>query len=341
MEALAKAGAPWPAAVAVSGGGDSIALMHLLAHWAKRAGVTPPVVVTVDHGLRAESAKDARKVARWASAAGLKAKVLRWAGEKPSSDIEASARHARYRLMGEWARKNRVAALYVGHTRDDQAETFLLRLIRGSGLDGLSAMRALAPWPIAGFDELCVVRPLLALEREHLRSHLSARGIGWLDDAMNEDDRFARVRLRKAWDALEAAGLTRARVADAAAHLSRAREALDTVTLAVLARVCRPVGEGIHVDLPALTAAPREVALRALARMLMTVSGATYRPRFERLERLFDRLAEEKLGGGATLHGCRLAFAPKTGGAFGRGTLIISPETTARQRRGTKNGRSA
>jgi len=327
MDRLIAAGAPWPGAVAVSGGGDSVALMHLLAGWAKRTRRPPPAVLTVDHGLRDGSKADARKVLRWARAAGLKAKALSWTGPRPSADVEAEARAARYRLMGGWARENGIAAVYVAHTRDDQAETFLLRLMRGSGLDGLAAMRALAPYPMPDFRELCVVRPLLGLERDAMRAHLAAQAIAWLDDPMNEEDRFARVRLRKLIPALEEAGLPRERIAAAAAHLSRAREALDMVTAAVLARIARPREQAVHVDVSGLAAAPREVGLRALAQLLMGVSGQAYRPRFERLERLYDRLADGRLGGGATLHGCRVFFVPGREGAFGAGTLAIARET--------------
>ena len=327
MDELITAGASWPGVVAVSGGGDSIALMHLLAGWAKKTRRPPPQVLTVDHGLRDGSGADARKVLRWARAAGLKAKALRWSGPRPQSDIEASAREVRYRLMGGWARDNGIAAVYVAHTSDDQAETFLLRLMRGSGLDGLAAMRPQTPYPVPGFRELQIVRPLLGVERDTMRAHLAAKKIAWLDDPMNGEDRFARVRLRKLIPVLEAAGLSRQRITAAAAHLSRAREALETVTAAVLARVVRPHGADLHVDAFGLAAAPREVGLRALAQLLMAVSGQAYRPRFERLERLYDRLAKGSLGGGATLHGCRVFFAHGREGVFGPGTLTIARET--------------
>ena len=337
MQRVSVAGALWPGAVAVSGGGDSIALMHLLAGWAKKSRLPPPHVVTVDHGLRADSTADTRKVLRWAKAAGLKATALRWSGPHPSSDIEGAARAARYRLMGEWAREKGIAALYVGHTLDDQAETFLLRLMRGSGLDGLSAMRAVAPYPIAEFRELRVVRPLLALERADVRSHLNARGHQWLEDAMNAEERFARVRVRKAWPALEGAGLSKQRLAAAAMHLARAREALESVTDAVIVRACRRWKDGVQLDRDALVSAPREIGLRALAQLLMIVSGQPYRPRFERLERLFDRLGAEGIGGGVTLHGCRVFFVPKKDGAFGGKTVAIVPERAARRANGAKS----
>ena len=325
MEALAP---PWPGAVAVSGGGDSLALMHLLHAWAKRARREPPVVLTVDHGLHAAAAANARKVVRWAKDLGLKAHRLVWLGAKPASDVEAAARNARYRLMGDWCRKSGVAALFVAHTRDDQAETFLLRLARGSGLDGLAAMRPLAPYPVPGFGELTVVRPLIGLERETLRAHLAGLGHTWLEDPMNEESRFARVRIRAALAGLETSGLSKARIAAAARHLSRAREALDEVVAAVLSRACRLEDGTLCVDRTALVAAPREIGLRALSELLMAVSGQTYRPRFERLERLFDTIRFGRLGAGSTLHGCRIAPAPKRKAVFGKATLMIARERT-------------
>jgi len=330
MRRVQVGGAPWPGVVAVSGGGDSLALMHLLAAWARKFGLPPPHVVTVDHALRPGSAADARKVLRWAKSAGLKATALRWKGRRPTSDIEAAARDARYQLMGAWARAKGIAALYVGHTLDDQAETFLLRLMRGSGLDGLSAMRGVAPFPLAEFRDLRVVRPLLGIERADVRSHLEALGHDWLEDAMNAEERFARVRVRKAWPALEEAGLSKQRLAAAALHLARAREALESVTDAVIVRACRRWKDGVQVDCDALVSAPREIGLRALAQLLMIVSGEPYRPRFERLERLFDRLDAKSIGGGVTLHGCRVFFVPKKDGAFGGKTVAIVPESAPR-----------
>jgi len=238
--------------------------------------------------------------------------------------------------MGEWAHANNIDSLYVAHTLDDQAETFLLRLIRGSGLDGLSAMRTVAPYPVPGFRELRLVRPLLSFERAHVRAHLKARKVQWVEDAMNDDERFARVRLRKAWPALEGAGLSKLRVAAAAAHLARARDALEMVTDAVFRRAVRPSRGGVHVDGAALVSAPREIGLRALAQLLQLVSQKPYRPRFERLERLYDAIAEGTIGGGCTLHGCRIAFVPKRDGAFGEGTLAIVPENVPQRAKGGK-----
>jgi tRNA(Ile)-lysidine synthase len=336
MEAI---DAPWPGAVAVSGGGDSLALMHLLKDWSRAAGLAAPAVLTVDHGLESGSRENARKAVRWAKQAGLKAYAFSWDEPKPKSDVEAAARAARYRLMGEWCRANGVAALYAGHTRDDLAETFLLRLARGSGLDGLAAIRAVGSYPLPGFSGLNVVRPLLGLDRDMLRAYLAARGQEWIEDPMNRDPRFDRVRIRDALTVLEDAGLSAKRIADAAAHLGRARDALDVVTAAVLTRACRVDGGKVLIEAGALKAAPREVGLRALARLLMAVSGQPYRPRFERLERLFDCIAQDRLGGGMTLHGCRIGPARSKDRFSGSHMLVVALEKprSSAKKRGTRS----
>ncbi len=324
-------GAPWPAAVGVSGGSDSLALMLLLRDWAKASRRPPPVVLCVDHGLRPEAKAEARKVVRWAKQAGLKAHVLAEAGNKPPrSDIEAAARSLRYRLMGAFAKKNGLAAVYVAHTHDDQAETFLMRLARGSGVDGLAAMQSLAPYPDRDFSGLALVRPLLGLTRRALRDYLEAAGHPWLDDPMNADPRFHRVRIRNAWPQMAALGLTPERMVEAATHLGRARAALEIVSEAVLVRACRPHRSGILVDSAALTGAPPELALRALASILMLVSQNPYRPRFERLSALLAALTEGSAGGGRTLHGCRIGRAPKAAQVFGVGTFLVEPEKNRR-----------
>jgi len=326
-----------PIAVAVSGGGDSLALMHLLAGYARTHGLAAPIVLTVDHGLRPDSARDARRVAGWARKAGLKAHILSWTDAKPARGVEAAAREARYRLMGGWLARKKIATLFVGHTLDDQAETFLLRLARGSGLDGLSAMQAHAPWPVPGFGSLSVRRPLLGVGRGELRRYLTAIGQEWLDDPMNDDPAFDRVKMRRAAAALDAAGLSAARIAAAAAHLARARGALEAVTQAVLARATHVLEDGLALDAAALAAVPREVGLRALAAMLMAVGGQAYRPRFEALERLFEVIVTDRLKGGATLHGCRIAPAPRAGRHFGTGTLLVTAEKS-RKKSSKNNG---
>ena len=313
------------AALAVSGGGDSVALMHLFAGWAKRQHASPPHVLTVDHGLRAESGDEAALTTEWAKNLGLQAHILRWGGARPKSNIEDEARKARYRLLGGWCATHGVAKLFVAHTREDQAETFLLRLGRGSGLDGLAGMRALAPLPVPGFADVHILRPLLDMGRAELRLYLKGQGASWLEDPMNEDTRYARVRIRKALPELEAAGISPQRIAEAARHLARARQSLERATDAFLGRFAMFQRDFALLDGAALAKADREIGLRALAAALMRHAGASYRPRFQRLEGLFDAIQAGDFKG-RTLEGCRIGKAPKLRAHFGPATLIITRE---------------
>ncbi len=319
--------APWPGAIAVSGGGDSLALMFLAVDWARTHAHPDPVILTVDHGLRAESANDSELVVQKARSVGLESHRLYWGGAKPASDLEAAARQARYRLMGEWCRVHNVGALYVAHTRDDQAETFLLRLARGSGVDGLSAMAPLSAFPSPGCEDLRVVRPLLGISRTALRRWLEARGETWVEDVMNCDPRFARARLRAVWPVLASVGLSADRIADAASHLLRAREALELETTLLLETATWTRGGHVLVDARRLIEAPEEIALRAISRLVMDVSGNTYRPRFDRLLRLFkDIRSPGGLQKGRTLHGCKIAPSSRQDSVFGGATLAVVRE---------------
>ena len=265
----------------MSGGGDLLALMHLLHGFAKAQGLAAPIALTVDHGLRKTSAREAKQVAAWAKQAGLKAHVLTWRGKKPKNGIESEARQARYRLMGAWLTKNKIATLFVGHNLDDQAETFLLRLARGSGLDGLSGMARARPGRCRDLPNCAWRARCWVLAATNCAPICPALGQAWLDDPMNEDAGFDRVKIRKARAALAEAGLQPARIAAAASHLARARESLEIMTEAVLQRAARESQAGVLLDAAALAAAPREVGLRGLASILMAVGGQAYRPRFD------------------------------------------------------------
>jgi tRNA(Ile)-lysidine synthase len=232
--------------------------------------------------------------------------------------------------MGEWCRRHGIAFLLIAHSEDDQAETFLLRLARGSGLDGLSAMRAVAPFPVAGFEGLSLIRPLLDISRARLRDFLSAEGIAWHEDPMNADLQYARVRLRALRPVLNKAGLTAPRIAAAAKHLARAREAFERQTADLLAAATRQDGDRLLIDREAIVAAPRELGLRTLATLLQKAGGRPYRPRFEHLESLFDSLSSGHFAA-RTLHGCRLGGAPRRLAVFGAGTLMLEKERARRK----------
>jgi tRNA(Ile)-lysidine synthase len=312
-------------ALAISGGGDSVALMHLAAEWASRNAARRPLVLSVDHGLRRDSELETRTVMTWASRLALQATMLRWTGPKPRTGLEEKARLARYRLMGEWCVSHSVKWLMLGHTRDDQAENFLLRLARGSGVDGLSGMRGSVPLPVPLVSGVQVLRPLLDIDRAELRNYLVRRGATWFEDPMNGDANFARVRIRKLIPALAEAGICASRIVSASRHLARARLALDASTRMFLAKHAEFGSAGAAIDGASLEGLPREIGLRVLSETLLRVGGGSYRPRFERLERLFHAVTTSDFKR-HTLAGCCVSRAPRARAAFGPKTIWITRE---------------
>lgn len=253
--------------VAVSGGGDSVALMHVLADWACGRRI---MVATVDHGLRPESPDEARRVARAARALNLRHATLLWKRDTAAGNLMAEARDARLRLLSAWAQRNDLPVVALGHTADDQAETLLMRLARGSGIDGLASM---AEWRDAfGVRWL---RPMLGVGRAELRDWMAARGIRWTDDASNENDDFERVRVRKAIAAL---GMDAALLARAATHIGEARDALSHY--AAHAAEDAVIERG-SVNLPRrpFLDAPSEIRRRLLVASCRWITGADYPPR--------------------------------------------------------------
>ncbi|OYW52615.1 MAG: tRNA lysidine(34) synthetase TilS [Hyphomicrobium sp. 32-62-53] len=299
----------YPCAVlAVSGGSDSVALMHLVARWAREIGADGSriSVATVDHGLRPGSQDDARFVLAEAERLGFAATVLPWRGDKPVQGVQVRARAARYDLLGQYAVMGGVlpCAIVTAHTEDDQAETLLMRLARGSGADGLQGMRpvrALTAYP--GVD---VVRPLLGVGRGALRSYLAAAGGRWVDDPSNADERFERVRIRAAATVLDRLGLTPRMLALAAQRQRRAVEALDVVTDRLAAAALQLNGGMFgRIDGRLFGAEPMEIRVRLLQRVLGMFGGRSPPAELAQVETLAELLARD----GAvrtTLGGCEV-----------------------------------
>jgi len=288
-------------ALAVSGGSDSVAMMTLVAEWASsRPGAPRLVVLTVDHGLRPESPVEAQCVLRWAAALGLDGHCLRWDGSKPLSGIQAAARDARYRLMRQWCASHGFGPVVTAHTQDDQAETVIMRLSRGSGIEGLGAMPAEsgAPWH--------VLRPFLSVPRTRLLASLAARGLPFIDDPSNRNRAFERVRTREVLGILAEAGLSSRHIALTAARLRRANEALDhhvrEAERALLTTT--PEGSGNLVR-DGLMALPTELRIRLLGRAITRFGGRPEAPRLASLEAL-ERWVAGPQGSARTLGGCRL-----------------------------------
>lgn len=321
MGALIGPDFPRDIGIAVSGGGDSMAMLHLAAGWARVFGIRlwP---VTIDHGLRPESASEAEMVAAECRVLGLPHSTLHWQDRSGRGNLQDAARNARRALIGRW--RGLCHHVLFAHTLDDQAETFLMRLARGSGVEGLSAMAAQQrvpvagrlvplhvpggpPWPATLTPDWTILRPLLAVSRADLRHYATVLRIPFVDDPSNADPRFDRVRIRALLDPIAAEGLTRERLAETAARMARAQVALGRRAHDVAAELLRPGLLGnVTLDRDGFAAIEAETQLRIAAAALQTVASATYRPREAALESAVDRWLS---GGQVTLHGCLMIAA--------------------------------
>lgn len=292
-----------PLGVAVSGGGDSVALL-LLLNDLRREGGPPLAAVTVDHGLRPESAEEAAGVARLCAGLGLPHDILRWTEGPGSGNLMDQARRARRRQIAQWAQGRGIARVALAHTADDQAETFLMRLARGSGVDGLAGMAAETE-----AEGIRWLRPLLGIRRADLRRVLTDRGQGWVDDPTNDDPAYDRTMARRALAQLDGLGLTVDRLTATTERQALARDALEFLAGQVAGQVAR-IQAGSVVLSPDLRNAPREAQLRLLARAIRWVTGADYRPRFSALVAALDSPNASTLAGVHVepgRHGLRIA----------------------------------
>lgn len=309
LTALGDFTAPHGVAAGVSGGPDSMALLFLLSQWGAKNNV-PIHAYTIDHGLRATSADEARKVGDWVKNwPAVTHKILRWEGAKPETRILEEARNARYALMAGAMKDAGSHALFIAHHRDDQAETFLIRLAKGSGLDGLAGMRSVQPLE----DHRVIVRPLLDWSKEDLISICNDNNIPYINDPTNENEHYLRPRLRAAREILEEEGLSAKRLAMTARRLSRAKTALEDFAhdLFVMA-VKEQRDDGFLLDYKALHAAHEELVVRVLLHVMDQLRpDADYAPRMEKLENLLERIFKDPGFNGATLGGCLFALNRK------------------------------
>lgn len=293
--------------LAVSGGGDSVALLHL----AVEAGLRVEVA-TVDHGLRPEAVAECEAVAAACAGLGVPHEVLRWRWDG-RGNLQDAARRGRLALLADWAGRRGLATVALGHTQDDVAETFLMRLARDAGVDGLAAMAARRE-----VHGVVFLRPLLGIGRGELRSWLLARGVDWAEDASNADARFARVRARRAVAAMADAGAGAAEIAALAVRMAEVRDALEAVTAEAAARVARLDRGDVILDGAGLATLPVEVRRRLVLAAVRWIASAEYGPRGAEVERFLAAMAG---GRAATLAGVRLTA--------GQGRLRLTREGRA------------
>lgn len=324
--------------VAVSGGPDSMALLHLLAEWRDALGQGAPALLaaTIDHDLRPESAAEARFVAAAAAGLGVTHTTAKWAGCKPARGLPAAARAARYRLLraiAEDAAPSAFSAVATAHTLEDQAETFLMRLARGSGVEGLAEMkrrRAIEP------DEDCfvmLVRPLLDIPKARLIATLQARGATWVEDPSNARLDQERPRVRALLARLEHDGLTAPAIARSAQRLRRAEETLSFADRRFVQDLEMKVDREIYAELDgqAFVEGPRLLRERLLARLITRFGGSTPPPELSEVEDLVavlegDADVRATLGGAVVSQGSRALRVWREAGRAGAARLVIQDE---------------
>ncbi|CCD99248.1 tRNA lysidine(34) synthetase TilS [Bradyrhizobium sp. STM 3809] len=324
--------------LAVSGGPDSMALLWLAARWRGALREGPRLVaVTVDHGLRPEARREAQMVKQAARQLDVTHRALRWSDPKPATGIPEAARLARYRLLGRAARQAGASHVLTAHTRDDQAETVLMRLLRGSGIVGLTAMA-----PVSARGELLLARPLLHVSKARLIATLRSAAIGFADDPTNRDPAYTRPRLRALMPALAAEGGDARTLATLASRLARANAALELMADGAeqYLALCEGGGsagadQGLTFQARTFVALPAEIRLRLLIRAISRI-GTEGPVELGKAEALLDRLDRTLagIGDGGTSGSGRLKQT--LAGALvsmSRGAIRITPAPPRRPRR--------
>lgn len=284
--------------VAVSGGGDSMALLHAVVTLAKRAGWYVQVV-TVDHQIRDESAKEAEFVSAFCAAKGIAHETLQWNGKEADGNFHKAAREARYRLIADWAKSNALEVVALGHTADDIAENFLIRLQRKSGADGLAAMK---PW-FKRFD-MNWARPLWQQNRSDLRDYLRFVQVDWIDDPSNENPKYLRTQVRKALDTLSGLGIDRETLLRVSTLLSHEASALKHATKLAGHQTEQIAGD---IEMPFLSIdIHSEIQQRLLKNALRYVATSDYTPKAAKIYELESKLHSASQ---STLNGCLVTMS--------------------------------
>lgn len=289
-------------AVAVSGGADSLALAILLSEWCAGKNIKLHAL-TVDHGLRPESAGEAKYVAKILKPFGISHKTLLWDGIKPKTKIQEAARDARYSLMSEYCSTKKIKFLFVAHHGQDQIETILFRIAKGTGLDGLIGMR-----PLSHLENgLTLVRPLLHLSHHDLCDTLKSKKIDWIEDPSNINERYARVRIRNVIDILENEGLTPNRISSLSERVAQSIDLIDyLIDKEYNNIVLYKDAQRIEINYDSLLSLPLAGKTRILKHIITSLMPHKKHPaRLEDIERLVGKIGDKFKG--ATLGGCKFS----------------------------------
>ncbi len=273
-----------PIALAVSGGPDSTAMMQIAA-LSKKLKNNNVTVIVVDHGLREESKNEANIVGQNAKLLGFKFKILKWDGVKPKTRIQEIARKTRYKLMTSWCKKKGIEKLFLAHHLDDQVETFLMRLGKGSGVDGLAVMNY-----VTEISSLKLVRPFLEIPKTRFIKILSITNLEWISDPSNFNSDYKRSRIRKILPILSKEGINSKQIGLVIKRMRSAKDALNTQTNILLKKYLSNVDNVAYFLNKELLkdVKEKEILLRVLEKIFMNISGSIYPPRRNKLENIIS-----------------------------------------------------
>ncbi|MGN7661602.1 MAG: tRNA lysidine(34) synthetase TilS [Anaplasma sp.] len=294
-------------AVAVSGGVDSMTLLHLVSVFHKQESKgLPPTVLTVNHGFRPEAEDETRFVQAKALESGLDCKILHLGGEGPRNSSQATAREIRYRLLHRWCTEHSVRYLLVAHNKNDQAETILMRLERGSGIDGLSGIHERS-----AFGTIVILRPLLGFTKRQILDYATKKKLPWVEDPSNTNPKYRRTFFRSLIANSNNPGLVTERLHRTASHLKRALSCIAHYVKASLDR-CLEFSEFGFVVIKSqeFRSVPEEIATRLLLFSLMAMGGRNHKPRYSQFRSLFEKVWQDEHFQPRTLHGCKVFRHP-------------------------------
>lgn len=292
-------------ALAISGGPDSMALCLLAKRWAEKNGASL-IALTVDHGLREESGQEAMQVSQWCRKLGIVHYTLEWTPGNIASGLQEKARAARYRLMTAWCNERHILHLLTAHHLDDQAETLMMRVARGSGIDGLACMPYVQP-----LQGIRLVRPLLGMTKAQLKTVLRNVGQSWLMDPTNQNMRYTRNRIRMA---MASSTDLAERSAYIIQGMASARNLLENKLAERLTDVVSIYPEGYAIlHLPSFLKLEQDYGLRALSHLAQTLGGVQEQPRSEKLNRLYDEICLKKTTLRRSFSGLLFSYSDRLG----------------------------
>ncbi|QGR02907.1 tRNA lysidine(34) synthetase TilS [Ehrlichia ruminantium] len=286
-------------AIAVSGGIDSMVLLHLSATCNTKF---TPIILTVNHGLRFEAAQETSFVYQYSQNLNLKCHILNWYGEKPKSNIQSSARQIRYSLLLQWCHENQINYLMVAHQKNDQAETIMMRLERGSGLDGLVGMQE-----HTYINNICILRPLLSVSREELIHYANTKNIKWIYDVSNDNTKYKRTIYRNILKEVDNTEELINRLYKTSIHIKRSLDCiLHYVRLAIDEHLEFNNLGFIKIKLNSFFRLPEEISLRLFTYSIMSIGHKKYKPRYHKLNNIFQKIQNNELTKPHTFCHCKI-----------------------------------